>query len=290
MRRTAALARLPVYSRRESSNAVDHAEAVEAVAQADSSETAERASRLVELTDRLGEDIVGFSGQGAAWLFEDVKATWIYGYFTATVLVSNAFCLQQLAGLLRLLPDDPSLPESTTSLFALAALAEECGAIDLELRARLVTLDDITHAYASADLHEYRAEAERRASDTADFSDEHTLWPMLGWHLSAGWRSCIGGLDVIDEDDDFQRRATQEGRQVQEIARKVLRAAGFSDLLANEPLDDLGVTVNFIAQDKTSESGMSTYRERSRPRAPGSFAPTRCGRRSGGRTCFINRA
>lgn len=85
------------------------------------------------------------------------------------------FLQQQLAGMLRLLPDDPSLPQSTTSLEVLAALAGERGAIDLGLRARLVTLDDITRAYASADLHEYRAEAERRAIDAADFSDEHTL-------------------------------------------------------------------------------------------------------------------
>jgi len=162
-------------SRRESADAVDHSEAMEAVAQADSSELADRASRLVELTERLENDIVGFSGQGAAWLFEDVKATWIYGYFTATVLASHAFCIQQLAGILRLLPDDPSLPQSTTSLEALAAFAAERGSIDLGLRARLVTLDDVTRTYASADLHEYRAEAERRAIDAADFGDEHTL-------------------------------------------------------------------------------------------------------------------
>lgn len=162
-------------SRRESADAVDHFEAMEAVAQADSSELADRASRLVELTERLENDIVGFSGQGAEWLFEDVKATWIYGYFTATVLASHAFCIQQLAGILRLLPDDPSLPQSTTSLEALAALAAERGSIDLGLRAWLVTLDDITRTYASADLHEYSAVAERRAIEAADFGDEHTL-------------------------------------------------------------------------------------------------------------------
>lgn len=103
-------------SRRESPDAVEPSEAIEAVAQADSNELADRASRLVELTGGLGDEIAGFSGQGAAWLFEDVKATWIYGYFTATVLSSHAFCRQQLAGILRLLPDDPSLPQSMTSL------------------------------------------------------------------------------------------------------------------------------------------------------------------------------
>ena len=51
-------------------------------------------------------------------------------------------------------------------------------------------------------------------------------------------------------DDDFQRRSTQEGRQVQEIAQKVLTSSGFCDLRPNEVLRDLGVTVNFIAADK----------------------------------------
>jgi hypothetical protein len=50
-------------------------------------------------------------------------------------------------------------------------------------------------------------------------------------------------------DRDFQRRAGEEGRQVQEIARKVLRGCGFSNLRPNQRLSELGVTVNFIAED-----------------------------------------
>lgn len=49
--------------------------------------------------------------------------------------------------------------------------------------------------------------------------------------------------------DDFQRRASQEGRQVQIIAEKVLRSSGFRKLRPNEVLRELGVTVNFIASD-----------------------------------------
>lgn len=52
-------------------------EASELVAEADARERNGRATRLVELTDLLGEEIVGFSGQAAQWLFDDVKATWL---------------------------------------------------------------------------------------------------------------------------------------------------------------------------------------------------------------------
>lgn len=54
--------------------------------------------------------------------------------------------------------------------------------------------------------------------------------------------------------DDFQRRASQEGRQVQDIARKVLTGSGFSNLSANEALKELGVTINFLADDKAGRS------------------------------------
>lgn len=50
-------------------------------------------------------------------------------------------------------------------------------------------------------------------------------------------------------DDDFQRRASEEGRKVQEIAGRVLKGCGFRDLRPNERFDDIGVTVNFIGTD-----------------------------------------
>ncbi|MGH9249931.1 MAG: hypothetical protein ACRD0W_10505, partial [Acidimicrobiales bacterium] len=49
---------------------------------------------------------------------------------------------------------------------------------------------------------------------------------------------------------NFQGRSTEEGRQAQAIAERVLRAAGFEVIARNKLLDDLGVTVNFIAKDK----------------------------------------
>jgi len=53
-------------------------------------------------------------------------------------------------------------------------------------------------------------------------------------------------------DDDFQRRAGEEGRQAHAIAGQILRGCGFDRLRPNERLDDLGLTVNYIAEDKKS--------------------------------------
>ncbi len=50
-------------------------------------------------------------------------------------------------------------------------------------------------------------------------------------------------------DDDFQRRASEEGRKVQDMAGRVLKGCGFTDLRPNERFDDIGVTVNFIGAD-----------------------------------------
>lgn len=150
-------------------------EASELVAEADARERNGRATRLVELTDLLGEEMVGFSGQAAQWLFDDVKATWLYGYFTSTVLNAYAFCMHQLAGLVRMLEDDPALPETAGSLEELAEVSEGQGIIGLDLRARLVALQDSANVYLSVGLHEYGAQLERRMIEAALFTDDHTL-------------------------------------------------------------------------------------------------------------------
>lgn len=61
---------------------------------------------------------------------------------------------------------------------------------------------------------------------------------------------CIVGDTDVPDDDDFQRRAGEEGRQAQTIAGQVLRGCGFRNLRPNERLSDLGLTVNYIAQDQ----------------------------------------
>lgn len=154
---------------------MEHAEAATRVAEVDRRENEDRASRLTELDALLSDDVVGFSGQAAEWLFEDVKATWIYGYFTATILAAYAFCAHQLAGVIRMIPDDPDLPEQTTSLEELAAATRDRGLINLDLHARLVRLHDSATVYLAVGLHEYDAQVERRVAEASLFTDEHAL-------------------------------------------------------------------------------------------------------------------
>jgi hypothetical protein len=154
---------------------VDLEEAARLVAEDDSLNNEARGERLLELNSLLGDGLIGFSGLAAEWLFEDVKATWIYGYFAATVLAAHAFCIQQLAGLIRMLPDDPSLPELAQSLDDLAEVAEKRNLIELDLRARLIVLDDAARMYAVASMHEYEGQAERRVLEAERFTSEHSL-------------------------------------------------------------------------------------------------------------------
>jgi hypothetical protein len=135
-----------------------------------------RAERLVELTQLLPQDdMVGFSGQAARWLFEDVKATWLYGSFTGTVLAAHAFCLLQLAGHIRMLQDDPSLPDEAASLEELATLAVERRLISVDLQADLVRIHDRHRAYTAARLHEHPLDLDRHLVESAQVTDEHPL-------------------------------------------------------------------------------------------------------------------
>ncbi len=155
---------------------MDQDEAAQEISAVDETERDERAARLVELVRLLGNEPIGFSGQAASWLFEDVKATWLYGYFTATVVTAHAFCLRQLAGLVLMLPDDPDLPDSIDSLEELAAACHERGLVDLEIRAKLVALHDACSAYTTVGLHEQDQRLERRLIDAQLVGgDEHPL-------------------------------------------------------------------------------------------------------------------
>jgi len=52
------------------------------------------------------------------------------------------------------------------------------------------------------------------------------------------------------EEDDFQSRATREGKVAQRLAEQVLEDAGFMIVEQNRKIRRTGVTVNFIAQDQ----------------------------------------
>jgi hypothetical protein len=155
---------------------MDANEASQEILNVDTADHEGRAGRLLELMGLLPEvGLIGFSGQAAQWLFEDVKATWLYGCFTSTVLTAHAFCCLQLAGWIRWLPDDPNLPDEVTSLEALANVAVDAGLVDVGMQARLLGLHDRSRAYTAATLHEYEARLERHLLDAEVVSDEHPL-------------------------------------------------------------------------------------------------------------------
>jgi hypothetical protein len=156
---------------------MDEEDASRLVANVDEDDHDGRTGRLLELVALLpDDDLVGFSGQAAQWLFEDVKATWLYGCFTSTVLTAHAFCLLQVAGLIRLLPDNPDLPEEASSLEELAGMAVEAGALEVEQQAKLLTLHDRFRSYTTAHLHEHPLSLEQHMVDTETVGDgEHPL-------------------------------------------------------------------------------------------------------------------
>lgn len=104
-----------------------------------------------------------------------MKATWLYGCFTSTVVTAHAFCAQQLAGSIRMLPDDASLPDDADSLEHLAAIAADRGIVDVELRALLVELDDRSLSYTATHLHKHEARLERHLLEAEALSDDHPL-------------------------------------------------------------------------------------------------------------------
>lgn len=127
--------------------------AVEAIALTDGEELSDRAARLQELSNLLGDENITLFGQTAEWLFEDVKATWIYGYFVSTVVTAHAFCVQRTSG----------------------RHAETLGVVDLDMRARLVRLHDAAAPYLAANPPTVNRELERRVDDATRFSNEHAL-------------------------------------------------------------------------------------------------------------------
>jgi hypothetical protein len=123
----------------------------------------------------LEDELMGFSGQAAIWLFDDIKATWIYGYFTSTVLSAHAFCTLQIANAIRLLPDDPNLPEESQALEDLAAIAVAHELIDVESQSHLVVLNDLHRSFTAATLHEHQTMLERHLAESDTINSEPPL-------------------------------------------------------------------------------------------------------------------
>jgi hypothetical protein len=128
----------------------------------------DRTDRLQQLMDLLPteKELVGLSGQASIWLFDDLKGTWIYGNLTGTVLVAHAFCMLQIANLIRILPDDPALPEEAGSLEHLASVAAAKGIIDIGLQSHLVSLHDLQRMLVAAPLHQHQNLMERHIAES----------------------------------------------------------------------------------------------------------------------------
>ncbi|MFA5882966.1 MAG: site-specific DNA-methyltransferase [Acidimicrobiia bacterium] len=67
-------------------------------------------------------------------------------------------------------------------------------------------------------------------------------------------RTSIATPDVVAEGEDFQRRATREGKVAQKLAEEVLLDAGFRILETNKRMRGTGVTVSFEAADTEGET------------------------------------
>jgi DNA modification methylase len=76
-------------------------------------------------------------------------------------------------------------------------------------------------------------------------------------------------LPESTEGEDFQSRASREGKAAQQLAEDRLRAAGFHTISKNQKVDRLGVTINFVAHDA---AGVAWYFDVS-----GAFTTTRGG-------------
>ncbi len=61
-------------------------------------------------------------------------------------------------------------------------------------------------------------------------------------------------LDHQEEPEDFQSRATREGKAAQKLAEELLVEAGFTIEARNRRIRKTGVTVNFIAKDGNGDS------------------------------------
>ena len=151
---------------------MDESEAMKFISDVDEADLGGRARRLRELNQLLPKDgLMAFNGTVAQLVFEDVKATWIYGYFVATVITSYVFCIQQLAGNLRMLSDVSSdVISSNLDLENLGALAKSHSLVTPELHANLVELHDRAQMYLEVSIDEYVPRAERHFSEV----DQHT--------------------------------------------------------------------------------------------------------------------
>ncbi len=70
----------------------------------------------------------------------------------------------------------------------------------------------------------------------------------------AGRKRKGSGPDVDAASEDFQTRATREGKAAQDLAEELLVEAGFSVRSRNQRIPRTGVVINFVAEDASGET------------------------------------
>ncbi len=91
----------------------------------------------------------------------------------------------------------------------------------------------------------YVARAKARVADEVDRlrRQEARATPPLRVQLPA--------VKSADDSEDFQARAVREGRQAKELAGILLESCGFVNIRSDVKFSDLGIELNFMAEDQT---------------------------------------
>ncbi len=150
-------------------------EARSAIESADALDAAARADRLIWISGEFPDE-VAVHGTAAQLLLDDVKATWIYGFFASTVVSAHAFCLLQLTRTIRLHTDELSVNERFVSLTYLAELAHGNGLISGESRVLLIRLEDRRLDYVDSQSDQYEDRLETHLREAQQFDNAPPLY------------------------------------------------------------------------------------------------------------------
>ncbi|MCX7621885.1 MAG: site-specific DNA-methyltransferase [Acidimicrobiales bacterium] len=94
---------------------------------------------------------------------------------------------------------------------------------------------------------EYVAIAQRR------IAEERERMSGADNDASPVFRVELPAIARADDTVDFQARAVREGRQARELAELLLRGCGFGDIRSEVRPRGLGITLNFVATDRTGQ-------------------------------------
>lgn len=165
---------------------MDSEEALAALREMDELSINDRAERLADLIDGLGDGPVHLQGDEAGVLFDDVQATWIAGYFSATIVSAHAFCSLQLAGLIRLRTDRFKAQERLgLSLEQLAQLASGSNIIDTAAQGLCIELAERQKDFVDDQTPVRSLRYRSHTESSLEFDSEHPLLTSARVALSA---------------------------------------------------------------------------------------------------------